>query len=275
MIEKEDNVDFDRHFKILTAGTERTRGILYFLCLALTVGVISFLSDHFDSAGNRLKIINAATSCSIKPTAADQPVPLKNFEDDRTCGFFTDYVEDSYNIRVDGTDESKKLLSEKRSLILKQYEEGDTINIPFLNNKIDVNIGLLFQNAMAILILCILFLSLRSELRCLNNIIRFVKGEHWRARAISDSHVFLGTSPWSVVLWTMVFLPGILQFKRLFDDFGSSAAVMGLYGKKEGFLFYSLEVMSEIIVFVVATACFIVACTIRNRLIELKGPAKL
>lgn len=266
-----DEADFERQFKIMVSGGERTRGILYFFCIILVGSLTFFFSDHFDTNLKRLEILDAALNCVNGSLARDALVPLPDFvadksEEEKHCGYYYGYVQRFYRISMDDLQNRTTLITEKRSLVLKQYADASTLSIPVLNTRIDVNSALMFQNSVAAFILYILLLSLRAERKCLTRIESFIDGRPNRAGAILDTHVFLLPSFANTVLWLVVFLPCVALPGKLYDDFSVRDYVMKLYGPKDGALFYWIEIGSSLVVFILSASCYRLAWTIRDGL---------
>jgi hypothetical protein len=280
---------FDLHFKIVSDGAERTRGILYFFCLVLIVSVMSTANSYLRTDERRLEILNGAVACLENGSIESEKVPLKSFDekqgDQQYCKYYYNYITRNYdlNVRVpvdinkptEPEKHSLASLREKRLDILKQYDDNAFITVPILNFKVDLNFQTSLQSLMSALIFFVLALSLSAEQRALNDIRPFVD-DRMRAKAIINSHVFLRTSALNYLIWLFLFMPTALAAFAIVDDFRVFEAVLrDLYPGRKGWFFYSFEFFAFSACFGLAVTCYWLAYSLRSSLLSIEKRSTL
>jgi hypothetical protein len=260
--------DFDSHYALIISGGERTRGILYFFTILILVCVITSANNYFDTAGRRLTALNAAVACAQNSTGADKKVPLEAFKPNTTeqgfCKFYYDYVEHFYGLKTtylaapsdaaSKTSREEELtgLLEKRSVILKQYDDNDFISVPILNFKVDGNFEVQLQSLVAALVLSVLALSISAEIAALRAAGPSATKKS-QAQLVLHSHVFLRPSKVNAVLWLFLFLPFITEVAEAWRDWDQHEDVLTkLYPGRAGLLFYGFEGASLLLCLVLA-----------------------
>jgi hypothetical protein len=252
--------DFDRHFKIVEDGAERTRGILYFFCLVLIVNIVFFYEDAFNTAGSRLYFMSGANACLGKPLEPQEPVPLSAFTEN--CGYFYNYISKYYQINIPTVnvagmdDQAKFAFKEKYKVLLKDDSDSNSTNVPLLNIRIDRNTGLILQNSMGVIILFVLLLSLEAEVMALVSIGKLTRDDRIKAKAVVDTHIFSRLSAGRAFLVYGVFAPALMQSFRILQDLSQARIVFMLYGTLAGSFYLLSEVVSCGMVTFVAWRCF-------------------
>jgi hypothetical protein len=271
--------DFDRHFAIVVSGAERTRGVLYFFCLVLIVNVVFFFEDAFNTSGRRLDIMSGAIACFASDLDQFGPVPVDGdfYERHPDCGYYYKYVRDYYhiNIPVDdlrSTDElTKNVLFEKYKAVLKDDTDYLSTSIPLLNIRVDRNDGLILQNTMAVIILAVLFFSIKAERQSLITTGTLAGTDRFRISAILDTHVFNRATAGRAVLWCAIFLPVVVQIYRVWQDLTEdSDVVRDLYGPTWGTIYIVVEPVTLLATLFVAVSCIFQISGLNHELHELE-----
>ncbi|MHC2318836.1 hypothetical protein ACVIHC_005882 [Bradyrhizobium diazoefficiens] len=281
--------EFKDHYALIVAGGERTRGILYFFTLLALICVITAANNYFDTAGRRLFVLNAAVACAQNFHQPSDDVPLPNLKPEtdaeRKCEFYYSYVEAFYRIKTgrlwtpapqsgqtlaqlekDQRNEQLAALLEKRTVILKQFDDNDFISVPILNFKVDGNFEVQLQSLVASLVLFVLALSISAEKKALRAASPAIV-ERWQRQIVVNSHVFLRPSRLNIVLWLFLFLPFVTEFAEAARDWDKHEDVLEkLYPGFAGKLFYAFEGFSLLICFALAVTCFVLAYQLRSAL---------
>jgi hypothetical protein len=274
--------DFDRHFAIVVSGAERTRGVLYFFCLVLIVNVVFFFEDAFNTSGRRLDIMSGAVACFGSGLDQFKPVPVRGefYKRHPNCGYYYKYAKDYYHINISAddpksTDElTKNVLFEKYKAVLKDDTDYLSTSIPLLNIKVDRNDGLILQNTMAVIILAVLFFSIKAERQSLLTAGTIAGTDRFRIWAILDTHVFNRATAGRAVLWCAVFLPAVMQVYRLWQDLGEdSEVVRDLYGPTWGTIYLIVEPVTLLATLFVAGSCVFQIFRLNRELHELEQKA--
>jgi hypothetical protein len=260
-------VDFDRQFTIVTSGAVRTRGVMYFFCLVLIVGIVFFFEDAFNTTGRRLEIMNGANACVGMKLAPASSVPLSGYGNN--CGFHYQYVRGYYHINIPLAPESvemdeyaKTAFLEKYKAVLRDATDSLSTTVPILNIKIDRNTGLILQNALGVMVLFVLLLSIRAERKSLATMSEMIGGayfreeNYFRGRAVLDTHVFSRISAGQIFLFSAVFAPAAFQSYRIYQDFASYKTVIEVYGTGWGPIYLACEGGSLALVLFVGFRCF-------------------
>jgi hypothetical protein len=268
---------FERHFKILVSGSERTRGVLYFLCLVLVVNVVFFFSDQFDTSGARMAIMNGANAClgQRSDEAAKVDLPGDFYVRNSTCKYFYDYVRNYYGIQISPTSmnqQAKDAFSEKYKAILKDWTDSYSTNVPILNIKIDRNDGLILQNTLAVIVLAILAISLASERKILQTVMQIAGTDYFRIKAIIDTHVFNRAGVGTLFLIFAVLGPFFLQINRILQDLDPREIKVAkdLFGSFWGTAYLGMEVVSLIVVGLVGLLALVQARGLNRELKDLE-----
>ena len=267
---------FERHFAIIVSGSERTRGVLYFLLITIVVNFVFFFADAFDTAGLRMDIMNGANVCLAQKLGRTDKVPLSGdiYTRHETCDFFYDYIHDYYMIDTSGLPQLGKAaemaFNEKYKASLRDATDDLSTTVPILNIKIDRNDGLILQNTLAAIVISILIISLMAERKSLVTAEQAAGADYFKLKAISDIHVFNRASGGRAFFIMAIFAPVFLQAYRIGQDLQEHKVATDLYGPGWGTAYLALECVSLVVVFGIGLRCFFEARLLNDQLNRLE-----
>jgi hypothetical protein len=213
---------------------------------------------------------------SIGASTPKDQTPLATLT--RDCREYYDYVEKIYAIALLDHKtgrlfpEAREVLMERYKLATREAVDNLSTTVPVVGMKIDKNNFFVYGNVIMIIILYILLLSIRSEMRCLQDISPLALGNAARAKAIINSHMFSGQRQGRMAFaWIFLFFPSAMSLTRLYTDAETFAIPWKLLGPFWAILLLVLEVSSLVGLFALAVVCFRCARTLDQELGSLEA----